>query len=59
VRDERRPTGCQRARPDHAVFACLFGDGGSSAERLARTQKTSSILDSVREIEQRIQGKAV
>jgi hypothetical protein len=64
------------------VFERLFGDGGSSAERLARTQKTRSILDSVqaeatrlaaavgrgdraklgeyldsvREIEQRIQG---
>jgi hypothetical protein len=31
------------------VFERLFGDGGSSAERLARTRKTSSILDSVRE----------
>jgi hypothetical protein len=31
------------------VFERLFGDGGSSAERLARTKKTSSILDSVRE----------
>jgi hypothetical protein len=30
------------------VFERLFGDGGSSAERLARTRKTSSILDSVR-----------
>jgi hypothetical protein len=30
------------------VFERLFGDGGSSAERLARAQKTSSILDSVR-----------
>jgi hypothetical protein len=31
------------------VFERLFGDGGSSTERLARTKKTSSILDSVRE----------
>jgi hypothetical protein len=30
------------------VFERLFGDGGSSAERLARIHKTSSILDSVR-----------
>jgi Protein of unknown function (DUF1552) len=30
------------------VFERLFGDGGSSAERLARNRKTSSILDSVR-----------
>jgi hypothetical protein len=30
------------------VFERLFGDGGSSAERLARARKTSSILDSVR-----------
>jgi hypothetical protein len=30
------------------VFERLFGDGGSSTERLARTQKTGSILDSVR-----------
>jgi len=31
------------------VFERLFGDGGSSAERLARIRKTTSILDSVRE----------
>jgi hypothetical protein len=31
------------------VFERLFGDGGSSSERLARARKTSSILDSVRE----------
>jgi hypothetical protein len=30
------------------VFERLFGDGGSSAERVARARKTSSILDSVR-----------
>jgi hypothetical protein len=30
------------------VFERLFGDGGSSAERLARARKTGSILDSVR-----------
>jgi hypothetical protein len=30
------------------VFERLFGDGGSSAERLARVRKTTSILDSVR-----------
>ena len=31
------------------VFERLFGDGGSSAQRLARAKKTSSILDSVAE----------
>jgi hypothetical protein len=31
------------------VFERLFGDGGSGVERLARAQKTGSILDSVRE----------
>jgi hypothetical protein len=30
------------------VFERLFGDGGTSAERLERARKTSSILDSVR-----------
>src|SRR6185295_19298828 len=35
------------------VFERLFGDGGSSAERLARNRKTSSILDSVRGGERR------
>jgi hypothetical protein len=30
------------------VFERLFGDGGSSADRLARTRVTGSILDSVR-----------
>ncbi|HUQ52426.1 MAG TPA: DUF1552 domain-containing protein, partial [Gammaproteobacteria bacterium] len=30
------------------VFERLFGDGGSNAERLARTRKTASLLDSVR-----------
>jgi hypothetical protein len=30
------------------VFERLFGDGGSSTERLARIKKTSTILDSVR-----------
>jgi len=30
------------------VFERLFGDGGSGAERLARSRKTVSILDSVR-----------
>src|SRR5690606_18885958 len=30
------------------VFERLFGDGGSSAERLERTRVTGSILDSVR-----------
>lgn len=30
------------------VFERLFGDGGSAAERLARTRVTGSILDSVR-----------
>lgn len=30
------------------VFERLFGDGGSQAERLARVNKTGSILDSVR-----------
>src|SRR5690606_30722048 len=36
------------------VFERLFGDGGSAAERLARVNKTSSILDSVREEAQRL-----
>jgi hypothetical protein len=36
------------------VFERLFGDGGSSAERLARIKKTSSILDSVREEARRL-----
>jgi hypothetical protein len=31
------------------VFERLFGDGGSSTERIARMRKTGSILDSVRE----------
>ena len=31
------------------VFERLFGDGGSHAQRLARTKKTGSILDSVME----------
>ncbi len=31
------------------VFERLFGDGGTSAQRLARAQKTGSILDSVME----------
>jgi hypothetical protein len=31
------------------VFERLFGDGGSSAQRLARAKATGSILDSVRE----------
>jgi hypothetical protein len=30
------------------VFERLFGDGGDAAERLTRTRKTASILDSVR-----------
>src|SRR5690606_36631551 len=30
------------------VFERLFGDGGTSAERLARARATGSILDSVR-----------
>jgi hypothetical protein len=30
------------------VFERLFGDGGSATERLARTRKTASLLDSVR-----------
>ena len=36
------------------VFERLFGDGGSAAARLARVNKTSSILDSVREEAQRL-----
>jgi hypothetical protein len=36
------------------VFERLFGDGGSSAERLARIKRTSSILDSVREEARRL-----
>jgi hypothetical protein len=31
------------------IFERLFGDGGSSAQRLARSKKTGSILDSVME----------
>ena len=36
------------------VFERLFGDGGSSAERLARIKRTSSILDSVRDEARRL-----
>jgi hypothetical protein len=38
------------------VFERLFGDGGSSAERLARTLVTGSILDSVRAEASRLAG---
>jgi hypothetical protein len=38
------------------VFERLFGDGGSAAERLARSRKTASILDSVREEAHRLAG---
>lgn len=38
------------------VFERLFGDGGSSAERLARARITGSILDSVREEANRLAG---
>jgi hypothetical protein len=38
------------------VFERLFGDGGASAERLARAQKTGSILDSVRAEAERLAG---
>jgi Protein of unknown function (DUF1552) len=38
------------------VFERLFGDGGSSAERLARTRVTGSILDSVLDEASRLAG---
>jgi hypothetical protein len=38
------------------VFERLFGDGGTSAERLARARVTGSILDSVREEASRLAG---
>ncbi len=38
------------------VFERLFGDGGSAAERLARTRVTGSILDSVRSEASRLAG---
>jgi len=38
------------------VFERLFGDGGSSAERLERARITSSILDSVRDEASRLAG---
>jgi Protein of unknown function (DUF1552) len=38
------------------VFERLFGDGGSSAERLARTRVTGSILDSVLDEAGRLAG---
>lgn len=36
------------------VFERLFGDGGTSAERLARVKSTDSLLDSVRQEAQRL-----
>jgi hypothetical protein len=39
------------------VFERLFGDGGTSAERLAELRKTSSLLDWVREDIARLQNK--
>ena len=39
------------------VFERLFGDGGSSAERLAALQRRSSLLDSVRDDISRLQKK--
>src|SRR5579863_9551249 len=38
------------------VFERLFGDGGSRAQRLARTKKTGSILDSVAQEAARLSG---
>jgi hypothetical protein len=38
------------------VFERLFGDGGTSADRLARTRVTGSILDSVRAEASRLAG---
>ena len=38
------------------VFERLFGDGGSAAERMIRTRKTASILDSVRAEANRLAG---
>lgn len=39
------------------VFERLFGDGGSSAERLARVTRTGSLLDSVNAEARRLAGK--
>ena len=39
------------------VFERLFGDGGSSAERLARVRRTGSLLDSVDAEARRLAGK--
>jgi hypothetical protein len=38
------------------VFERLFGDGGSTAQRMARMQQTGSILDSVLQEVSRLQG---
>ena len=38
------------------IFERLFGDGGSAAQRLARTKKEGSILDSVAEEAARLSG---
>ena len=37
------------------VFERLFGDGGTAEQRLTRARENRSILDSVREVERRIQ----
>ena len=39
------------------VFERLFGDGGSTAQRVARARQNRSILDSVREDLSRLQGE--
>ncbi|MFM2124187.1 MAG: hypothetical protein RL328_638, partial [Acidobacteriota bacterium] len=39
------------------VFERLFGDGGSAAQRAARTRRTGSILDSVAEEARRMAGQ--
>jgi hypothetical protein len=46
-RNPSTPNMCENQ--PRVVFERLFGDGGSSAQRLARAKKTGSILDSVME----------
>ncbi|MCU1335732.1 MAG: hypothetical protein JWO19_1313, partial [Bryobacterales bacterium] len=46
-RNPTTPNMCENQ--PRVVFERLFGDGGSSAQRLARAKKTGSILDSVME----------
>ncbi len=46
-RNPTTPNMCENQ--PRVIFERLFGDGGSSAQRLARAKKTGSILDSVME----------